>query len=69
MLLELWLKIGEWGVLTGSILIALPIVYDIVGIAYGRDLRLGIGFWGVVLQISGIVLVIVGRYSKKEWNK
>jgi hypothetical protein len=68
-MLQIWFWLGEWGVIFGSVLVALPIIYDIVGVGYGRDLRLGIGFWGVVLQIVGIVCALIGKYAKREINK
>ena len=58
-----WL--GKWGILLGLLVIFAPIAYDIVGVAYGRDLHVKVEFVGALFQMAGIVVVMVTAGIRK----
>lgn len=60
------LYLGIWGIRIGTILVCLPIVYDFVGVIYGRDLRIGVGLYGTILQIVGLVFAWVGDICERS---
>ena len=57
-----WLE--RFGVEAGFIIVMLPIIYDLLGIIYGRDPAFKIGFVGVVTQICGAVCMGLGKYCR-----
>lgn len=64
---ELKLFLALWGIRIGTILVCAPIIYDIIGIFYGRDLKLGIGFWGVISILAGLVFAWIGDRCEKNF--
>lgn len=61
------LFLGIWGIRIGTILVCLPIVYDIVGVFYARDFKLGTGIWGSMCQIIGLACAWIGDRCEKSF--
>jgi uncharacterized membrane protein len=61
------LFLGIWGIRIGTILVILPIAYDLIGILYGRDMRIGVGFYGTLLQIIGLAFAWIGDRCEKSF--
>ena len=60
--------IEKWGVQVGAIIVGLPIIYDVVGIIYLRDLRIKVETVGAWTQVLGLILVVLGKYAKR-WGR
>lgn len=69
MLLKISWLLGTVGIEVGFAVVMLPIGYDLLGIIYGRDPQFKIGFWGVIMQIAGAMVMGLSKYAQNWWGK
>jgi hypothetical protein len=65
-ILASWLE--KFGVEVGYVIIFLPVINDILGVYYGRDNHLKIGAWGILCQIIGGTMMLLGKYARR-WGR
>lgn len=57
--------LDRWGMEAGFIVLISPIAYDIIGLAYGRDLNIRVETLGVIIQILGAVMMGLSKWIKQ----
>jgi hypothetical protein len=69
---NLWInfliKCERIGVPIGFTIMALPVVYDVIGILYGRDMHIKVETLGAWVQFVGFVVGMFGWVSKWIWR-
>lgn len=67
-ILNVGVFLEKWGYFLGGLIVASPVVSDILlkGLRDGENVK--VCGWGVVMQVVGFIVVGLGKYSK-EWGR